>query len=723
MHSGNAYQVRRFIQVIFSTYLLLINFLSIAKGEDKRFFENPSQGIDFILLLDSSGSMLLTDPEDLRKEGAKLFVNLLGPNDRLAIISFDKDANLKLSLTSKNQETEIFTTLDKLNSKGEYSDIYKGLDFTYHYLAKESENNRNKSVILISDGKLETESNLNNTSTENTNTKDKTLKKIIDKFNEQEITIFSLAFSDKADIKLLKNISEGTKGLSFYAPSPKEIHESYAKLLLASKRPQIIPNTEAKYFIDELVSEATFYVTKEKGSSVFFLTPENKKIDEFIQDQNIKWFNGSHFVIVTITEPKAGEWQVVGGDTQNGYVTVLTELKLFTSWPNTIYSSSPIPLIVELREGIKRLKLLGMNSLIDYAFQVTPSDEVAEPILEGKLNDVGENGDELAADGRFSSYLKLVKKGRYLLKVRAQSPTFEREQDIPFEVRKSIIELTFKDCPEKVKNIDSDGEHSKHSVSTDSIDKKNQQCFVADIIEPEDKKLKNIKVTLRVLEQLDKEPKIFKLEMKQVKKNLVFFLEKGELKRAGNYKLQAFFEAQSKEGLSSGGSELIEYSILKEKKKEEKHFTKVEEPHEKISSESESNEEITTPRGFSVFLSLGVVTVINFIFGAGIFMFTRSSVAKLEKTPEFSPLPNLDSYFKNIEQINALTEIDFNDEKYYPTNTYEYKESENKLSESSKSDENSTVFINKEVEQVDSQISEQNGDEEEDNQDEEISLT
>ncbi len=61
--------------------------------------KTESEGADIVLLIDSSGSMKKTDPHDYRKTAAKLFISLLGRDDRAGIVSFGENAKLLLPLT------------------------------------------------------------------------------------------------------------------------------------------------------------------------------------------------------------------------------------------------------------------------------------------------------------------------------------------------------------------------------------------------------------------------------------------------------------------------------------------------------------------------------------------------------------------------------------------------------------------------------------------------
>src|SRR5512135_3111867 len=65
------------------------------------------QGSDIVLLMDSSGSMKKTDPGNYRKDAARLFISLLGADDKIGIVSFGDSAKTLIPLTvnSRNNRT------------------------------------------------------------------------------------------------------------------------------------------------------------------------------------------------------------------------------------------------------------------------------------------------------------------------------------------------------------------------------------------------------------------------------------------------------------------------------------------------------------------------------------------------------------------------------------------------------------------------------------------
>ena len=65
----------------------------------KAVSSKQKEGIDLIFVLDCSGSMKKTDPQDLRKPATELFVSLLGSQDRIGLVSFGGLAQTLIPLT------------------------------------------------------------------------------------------------------------------------------------------------------------------------------------------------------------------------------------------------------------------------------------------------------------------------------------------------------------------------------------------------------------------------------------------------------------------------------------------------------------------------------------------------------------------------------------------------------------------------------------------------
>ena len=160
---------------------------------------------DVALVLDSSSSMEDNDPDGLRKESAKNFVDALLDGDRAAIVDFDSSATLLQGLT--NDKTLLKQAIDKIDSSGN-TNIGEGVGKALDALINNSSPDRGKIVILLTDGKGDYNPRLTSYA------------------HEQGIVIYTIGLGSNVDANRLDSIATGTQG-------------TYTPVATADKLPQV----------------------------------------------------------------------------------------------------------------------------------------------------------------------------------------------------------------------------------------------------------------------------------------------------------------------------------------------------------------------------------------------------------------------------------------------------------------------------------------------------
>lgn len=422
-----------------SVCLVVVCALPSSVAADQRELAQARPAVDAVLLLDASGSMLKTDTQMLRYDGAKLFLQFLGKDDRLAIVSFADKAKVVSDLKefSKEPREGVVQTIQSIKPEGQYSDLLEGIRAAGKILEASPRNDADRIIVLLSDGKMEP-------NPKNGAASARTLELVnlvLPELKAKEIKVHSLAFSDQADKMLLAEISAVTDGLSFYTSTSDDVHKSFANLFLAVKRPQVLQMRSKSFTLDEDVDEATFYITRDEGVKLTLVTPKNEEITAEKRPDWVTWFAGKNFDVITMREPDIGEWQVQGGGSTEGFATVLTNVRLVTDWPVVVRVGDKSVVQARLYDGSKPISLPQMSGVIQYAFQVVPTDRVAAPVAKDFLNDEGRDGDRVAGDGIFSRFCTISEPGEYKLSIVARGPTFERSQQVPFRVRPPLLTL------------------------------------------------------------------------------------------------------------------------------------------------------------------------------------------------------------------------------------------------------------------------------------------
>ena len=439
--------IRKLLLCLFSVLLTS----SVLLAEQRELKGAESEAIDAVLLLDSSGSMLVTDPSRLRDDGAKLFIQSLREKDRLAIVQFSGEAKVirPLSPYKKEQADTISTAISNIQNSGIYTDIFAAIEQAKTLLEANPRDDARQVVILLSDGKMDPDPKVGSAEVRAR----ELLDSLILDLRANEINVYTLYFSEQADKELLSQIATSTDGLNWFTPSSDKIHESYTDLFLAVKKPQIVPLTSKGFSIDDNIQEATFYINREDGADISMRSPAGQQINPKGGADNVKWFRTKKFDVITVLNPEPGDWSVQGISSNEGFATVLTNLKLTSDWQSGIYSGNKTLLQARLYESDKPVVLPEMTGAATYAYQVTPTDRVSEPIIREFLVDDGSKGDRIANDGIFSSFVEIDEIGSYRLDILLKAPTFERRLKIPFRVKPRLATLRFIE-EERVTQVD-----------------------------------------------------------------------------------------------------------------------------------------------------------------------------------------------------------------------------------------------------------------------------
>ena len=435
----SSFALPRFL-IKLSLQFVVVSVMPRCVVADQRELPQPRPAVDAVLLIDASGSMLKTDAQMLRYDGAKLFLQFLGKDDRLAIVSFTDTANVVSELRefSKEPTDAVTQRIQSIKTEGQYSDILEGVRAAAKLLESSPRNDAERIIVLLSDGKMEPNPQAGAASARTI----ELVNQVLPELKAKEIKVHSLAFSDQADKMLLSEISAATDGLNWFTTTSDDVHKSFASLFLVVKRPQVLQMRSRSFALDEDVDEATFYITRDEGSQLKLISPKNEEMTVERIPEWVTWFAGKNFDVITMKEPDIGEWQVQGGGSTEGFATVLTNLRLVTDWPVVVRVGDKSVVQARLYDGEKPVSLPEMSGVVQYGFQVVPTDRIAAAVAKDFLNDEGRDGDKVARDGIFSRYASINEPGEYRLSIVARAPTFERTQQVPFRVRPPLLTFT-----------------------------------------------------------------------------------------------------------------------------------------------------------------------------------------------------------------------------------------------------------------------------------------
>jgi len=260
--------------------------------------------IDVALIIDSSGSMSWNDPQDLRKEAAKIFIDTAQNNDQIAIVDFDSWSYLRWPLQPLTENRDsIKSAVDLINSSGGTS-LSAGLLEGYNQLNSSTQPYK-KAAVFLTDGMGSYNNEADLYKNENN--------------DNDSWPIYTIGLGYDTNPALLQNIADTTGGEYFALTDPNQLQNVYFEIatqisggnLLASESSVMATGDtfSASVVIPTGQQSATFLTTW-PGSDVntTLTTPSGTEITSATNDPNIYYAKGLTYELYRATSPEAGDW-------------------------------------------------------------------------------------------------------------------------------------------------------------------------------------------------------------------------------------------------------------------------------------------------------------------------------------------------------------------------------------------------------------------------------
>ncbi|MEA1867537.1 MAG: VWA domain-containing protein [Thermodesulfobacteriota bacterium] len=409
--------------------VFLVTALSIITAPFSPAYSNP-KSMDIVLVIDTSGSMKKTDPNNLRSEASELFISLLKEQNSVALVTFDTTAKTLSGLHKLESERE--QLLDRLNlitSVGEWTDLREAVSHSYQILKRSSE--KEKAIILMTDGKMDLgKAGLDKEATA------ELLEELIPAVRKKGIKIYTIAFTKFSDISFLKLIALKTKGFFYLTEKDTDIHITYTDIFNHMTSPETLPIEGYKFYVDMSVEEMTIVITKAYSTADVTLIMPDKLSQTFEKHPgDIKWSKASAYEMITVSKPMVGQWHIKYGAEKGNKVFIVTNLRLMTSMKKSVIKlDSEQELKIWLQDGPPETDKTGPAHFYGLGITAWTTLVDGEDVVPLILNDEGSGYDKKADDGIFTSLLNPTMPGEYALNIRVKGATFEREKKYSFYV-------------------------------------------------------------------------------------------------------------------------------------------------------------------------------------------------------------------------------------------------------------------------------------------------
>ena len=382
---------------------------------------------DLRLLIDISGSMKESDPDNLRAPALELIVRLLPEGSRAGVWTFGETVEnlVPHGLVDESWRQQAAAAVSAIDNDGQRTNIPAALAAATYDLSSMDPRFRS-SIVLLTDGKVDvSESPMANAAAAR-----KVLETTAPGLGETGIRVHTIALSDDADWGFLRSLARATGGFAEKAASAEALTGVYLQALEMVAPTARVPVTGSSFNIDESVREFTALVfLPAPEGRVRLVSPDGERLRPRDTVTGVSWLTGPSFALVTVSEPQRGSWQIEAPENVSTRVTVISNLELEVDpLPNSLPADRTSVLGVRLRQRGEVIASPELLSVLGLTVDISGVD--------GPLTRIDVSRDYPApADGEYRVAIPPFDlPGRYTLTVRVDTGTLQRELPMIVEV-------------------------------------------------------------------------------------------------------------------------------------------------------------------------------------------------------------------------------------------------------------------------------------------------
>ncbi|UTF61177.1 vWA domain-containing protein [Gilvimarinus sp. DA14] len=372
---------------------------------------------DVRLLVDISGSMKNTDPENLRQPALELMVKLLSDSTHAGVWTFGEQVNMLVPFARSDAtwQRDALEKTARVNSVGLYTNMGEALERATEVGAKAPK----ADVILLTDGKIDIDKN----ASVNARERERVLTELLPQLAAKNFRLHTIALSDDADSELLQQLSRDSDGHHLVAKNADDLMQAYLQIFDQAVPAKRLPLENNTFLVDEQVNEFTALVFRAPSAKPNrLIPPEGEALSAASHPDNVRWYSADSYDLITIGKPKAGRWQLEAEQSPQNRVTVVSDLQLHVEpLPNNLVAGASLTLNYALQEKGQNITDADFLNLITGEAVIT--NLASEASWKVSLNEQPN-----FTSGQFQQVLpQFSERGRYRLRLTIDGKTFARE--------------------------------------------------------------------------------------------------------------------------------------------------------------------------------------------------------------------------------------------------------------------------------------------------------
>ncbi len=383
---------------------------------------------DIRILIDVSGSMIKTDPKNLRVPAMRMLNGLIPSGSRAGVWTFGRYVNMEVKWGKVDDQWRELADqgVANIHSRGQFTNIESALLRSSASWKKADKNSR-RNIILLTDGQVD----ISKDPEKNQASRDKILKQILPNLVKNGVNVHTIALSGYSDEALLRQIAVKTSGSFEIANTAEDLQRIFLRMFERAAKPDTIPLTSETFSVDNSIREMTLLVFRSGDKKTRLIQPDGKTFSEKQTDKHVHWRNDLGYDLITVKKPLAGKWKLDADMDPDNRVMIVTDLKLDVEAPPAYLTpDASIDLKVELHSKGKKiskksfLKFVNFNVL--HNFDGKSSKTTLKMKVSRDINDKGVYLHQIPSP---------LPEGSHELVVSADARIFDRSKRLKFEVQ------------------------------------------------------------------------------------------------------------------------------------------------------------------------------------------------------------------------------------------------------------------------------------------------
>jgi uncharacterized protein (TIGR03503 family) len=288
---------------------------------------------------------------------------------------------------------------------------------------RDADDHSQRSLIMLTDGLVD----VSKDPAINAASRDRIINKILPRLQSAKGKINTIALSKQADHELLQQLASATDGWSEEADTADKLQRIFLHMFEKATQPDTLPLVGNSVQVDSSIEEITFLIFNDSvGTSTQLVPPDQHQFGIENAPKQVRWHHDSGYDLITITNPRTGEWHILGPTDADNRVVVVTNLKVIsTQLPNNLSVEDTPYYFVQLVQQGQVIRRKDFLKLVN----VTLRNQISGGRnWEWRLYDDGKGADIAAGDGTFShKFQQSMQEGRHELTLLVDGTTFQRE--------------------------------------------------------------------------------------------------------------------------------------------------------------------------------------------------------------------------------------------------------------------------------------------------------